>query len=220
MNLIKSFLWTCSFYGFLTLYSPVVLFCLPFKKITEYNAKFIMNALLFLLKYTVGITYKVYGTIPNQAIFASKHMSTMDVILLCKLVKKPVFIMKKELGYVPIYGWFFLRLGFISLDRKKGGAAMRLVKEQMEKRIAEGYSPIIFPEGTRVLPGVSNQFKRGILFFAENLNIKIVPVGLNTGLFWKKNQLLKKSGEVSIYFEQPQSLDFDSITQAIQKHSA
>ncbi|MCI5049796.1 MAG: 1-acyl-sn-glycerol-3-phosphate acyltransferase [Rickettsiales bacterium] len=137
----------------------------------------------------------------GSAIFASKHQSSYDTFILWKLLRGPVFILKKELLRIPIYGWYLAMSELIAIDRKAGAKMLPLVVEQAKKRVINGRKLVIFPEGTRRKPGEPPKYRMGGLkaLYAA-LNIPIVPVALNTGVFWPKGQFSKPSGTIIIEF--------------------
>jgi len=161
---------------------------------------------IFWLKWTAGITIEVRGKEHIQkgaALYASKHESAVETYILSTIVKDMAFVLKKELTYIPIFGWSQYFYGMIAVDRSAGGAAMKGMLKSAKQRIAEGRSVVIFPEGTRIKPGLKGEYKPGLLFLAQNLDVPVVPVALNTGLFWGKNSFLRYSGKVIVEFMEP-----------------
>lgn len=97
-----------------------------------------------------------------------------------------MFILKKELTYIPIFGWAQHFYGMIPVNRAAGGSAMKAMMKEAKDRMSKGRPIIIFPEGTRCKPGTTKGYKPGLLFIAEQLKAPVIPVALNTGLFWAK----------------------------------
>ena len=162
--------------------------------------------LLVMLKYIAGIEIEIRGKqfIKQEGVlYAAKHESALETYFLSAYIKKLVFVLKKELTYVPLFGWAQYFYGMIPVDRLAGGAAMKNLLKQAKDRIAKGRPIIIFPEGTRVKPGTISGYKPGLLFIAQNLKVPVVPVALNTGLFWQKNSFLRHKGKVIIEFMEP-----------------
>jgi 1-acyl-sn-glycerol-3-phosphate acyltransferase len=128
--------------------------------------------------------------------------------------------MKRELLWIPIYGWAFKRIGLVGVNRKRGATNMNMLAEKVTENIMNGMTLIIFPEGTRVLPGQKTKLKRGLLFLANSLKLPIMPVGVDTGLYWPKRGKIK-SGTAHIYFEHelPSTASLDEVYDAINKHS-
>ena len=152
-----------------------------------------------------GITIEVRGKeyITPGVIFASKHESALETYCMSMFIKKAVFILKKELTYIPIFGWAQHFYGMIPVNRAAGGSAMKAMMKEAKDRMNKGRPIIIFPEGTRCKPGTTKGYKPGLLFIAEQLKAPVIPVALNTGLFWAKNSFLRYPGKVIIEFMEP-----------------
>ena len=191
---------------------------------------------LFFTKFIAGIKYEIHYPMMNEngiplkhninqrldgrAIIAAKHMSILEIAILLTHVPNAFFIMKRELLWIPVYGWAFHRIGLSGVNRTRGATNMLQLTQKVMNNIMKGMTLIIFPEGTRVAPGQKVPLKRGLLFLAENLKLPIMPVGTDTGLYWPKRGKIKP-GTANIYFEQelPSSATLAEISQAINKHS-
>lgn len=136
-------------------------------------------------------------------IYASKHQSAIETYCLSSYITKATFILKKELTYIPIFGWAQYFYGMIAVDRSAGGATLKRLLKEAKNRINNGRPIIIFPEGTRTKPGLTTEYKPGLVFLYQNLNVPVVPVALNTGLFWQKNSFLRFPGTIIIEFMEP-----------------
>ena len=145
----------------------------------------------------------------------------MEVAILVTNIQNPFFIVKRELFWIPIYGWSFWRMGLQPVNRTRGATNMKKLSASVAARIMNGQTLIIFPEGTRVKPGQKIQLKRGLLFLAEQLKLPITPVGVDTGLYWPKRGRMKP-GTAKIYFEDilPSTATLADVHAAINKHSA
>lgn len=168
--------------------------------------------LLVALKYLAGLSIEVRGKqyIQNgAALYASKHESALETYSLPTIVKYTAFVLKKELTYIPIFGWAQAFYGMIAVNRSGGGAAMKGMLKDAQKRIEEGRPVAIFPEGTRIKPGLKGEYKSGLLFLAQNLKVPVVPVALNTGMFWRRNSFLRYPGKVIIEFLEPMPDNLD-----------
>lgn len=190
---------------------------------------------LFFARILGGIKYKIHypptaeNGIPfrhnintrldGRAIIAAKHMSVMEVAILVTHVPNAFFIIKRELLWIPIYGWAFARIGLVGVNRKRGTTNMKDLAQRVTKRIMDGMTLIIYPEGTRVMPGQRPQLKRGLLFLAEHLKLPIMPVGTDAGLYWPKHGKIKP-GTANMYFEPelPSSATLEEIREAINRH--
>ena len=219
------------------LWSPLLLVGLISQKLEQ---KFILAdawGVLFLARILAGIKYEIHypslddeNGIPfkrninqrldGRAIIASKHMSMLEVAILVTHIANPFFIIKRELLWLPIYGWAFKRIGLIGVNRKPGATNMNTLAEKVTENIMKGMTLIIFPEGTRVAPNQKVKLKRGLLFLANYLKLPIMPVGVDTGLYWPKRGKMH-SGTTQIYFERelPSSSSLEEISEAINRHS-
>ena len=164
------------------------------------------------LRYVAGIQIEVRGRQyirKGAALYASKHESALETYIMPTIIKGAAFVLKKELTYIPIFGWAQAFYGMIAVNRSAGGAAMKGMLRSAKKRIEENRSVCIFPEGTRMKPGTKAPYKSGLLFLAQNLNVPVVPVALNTGLFWAKKSFFRYPGKVIIEFLEPMPDNLD-----------
>jgi 1-acyl-sn-glycerol-3-phosphate acyltransferase len=152
-----------------------------------------------------GMELEVRGTeyMSPDVIYASKHESALETYVLPSVIPNSVFVLKKELTYVPIFGWAQALYGMIPVDRGAGGKVMRGLLKAVKQRIDEGRSLVIFPEGTRCKHLEVKGYKSGVLFIADSLDKPVVPVALNTGLRWAKASFLRKPGKVIFEFLPP-----------------
>lgn len=222
---------------YFVLWSPLLLVGLVSKKL---NTKFVLAdaaGVLILARIICGIKYKIHyppteengvPSAPNEnvrldgkAIIAAKHMSMMEVAILANNVQKPFFILKRELLWIPIYGWAFWRMGLQPVNRARGATNMNKLADAVAKKIMNGQTLIIFPEGTRTKPGHPIPLKRGLLFLAQKLKLPIIPVGTDTGVYWPKRGRMTR-GVANVYFEPtlPSTASLEEIGEAINRHSA
>ena len=134
-------------------------------------------------------------------LFASKHQSMFETIYFNQLFYNPAYILKKELLSIPLFGSYLKKLGMIAIDRSQGIQSLRLVNEQTAEYI-EKRPVIIFPEGTRTTYKEQPDLKPGIFSMYKSLNKPVVPISLNSGYCWPKNDKIK-SGEILIEFKEP-----------------
>jgi len=139
-------------------------------------------------------------------IFASKHESAFETYAYTAIIPNSVFILKKELTYVPLFGWGQAAYGMIPVDRGAGAKAMKGMAKMAKKRANDGRKIIIFPEGTRCKHGEVKGYKSGIVFLAHELDMPVVPVALNSGLLWAKGAFIHKPGTVTFEFMPPMKL--------------
>ncbi|MEM6573713.1 MAG: lysophospholipid acyltransferase family protein [Pseudomonadota bacterium] len=156
----------------------------------------------------------------GPVIYFIKHQSTLETIVLQGLLPPFSWVLKKQVFYIPLFGWGLAILKPIAIDRTAGASAVTQVKEQGLARLAEGRSISIFPEGTRKVPGSPPNYKIGGGVLAEAADVPIVPVAVNTGLFWPpKSLLIGRRGKAVIEFGPPMDvggLDAAEITAKAQ----
>ena len=134
-------------------------------------------------------------------LFASKHQSMFETIYFNQLFYNPAYILKKELLSIPLFGTYLKKLGMIAIDRSQGIQSLRYVNEQTFEYV-EKRPVIIFPEGTRTAYKDQPDLKPGIFSMYKSLNKPVVPISLNSGYCWPKNNKIK-SGEIKIEFKEP-----------------
>ncbi len=189
--------------GVLTpLYALIAILSTPFAPRTRHRLvrgwPLIMS---WVIWHVLGIRYRIEGAahIPSgAAVLLAKHMSAWETIVLQAIFPPMVFVLKKELHKVPFFGWGISRMPMIAIDRAAGKEALEQVETQGRQRLAEGYWVTIFPEGTRVAPGVKKRYKIGGAWLAAKAGVPVVPVAHNAGEFWPRNSFWKKSGEVVV----------------------
>lgn len=162
--------------------------------------------ILFLAKTIVGLRFEVRGKdhIPHgAAIVASKHQSAWETFAFHTLLAEPVYVLKRELFFIPMAGWLMWKSGMIGIDRKKGLQALKILVRGATEVLAHGQQVVIFPEGTRTAPGASRAFQPGVAMLYQSLDVDVVPVALNSGLFWGRQRFLKKPGTVIVEFLPP-----------------
>jgi 1-acyl-sn-glycerol-3-phosphate acyltransferase len=204
------------------LWLPILLVGLVSRKLTRKLIVWDAYGVLFIARIIGGIKYKIHNQPEKiEGIIAAKHASVLEVGILGISVPNSFFILKKELLYIPIYGWAFARMGFVPVNRKAGTTGMRSMQAAVERQIAKGGTLVIYPEGTRALPGQPVKLKRGLLFLAENLKLPIQPIGTDAGKFWPKKGLVRP-GTANVWFEKPlpYNASLDEIAEALGKHSA
>lgn len=168
--------------------------------------RFWCHGVLFLLKVTVGLGHRVEGreNVPDgPVIYAIKHQSAWETVVLCLLIRDPAIILKKELLSIPIFGWYLWKHRMIAIDRKAGSSALRHLVAAAADMLAAGRSPVVFPEGTRTAPGESAPYHPGISALYTRLDVPVVPVALNSGIFWRRRAIVKQPGCITVRFLPP-----------------
>lgn len=155
-------------------------------------------------RWMVGLKTEIRGPVPTGAVVvAAKHQSFLDIVMIFHAVPRAKFIMKRELMYAPILGQYALRIGCVPVDRGKRGAAIEKMKRDVDRGQAEPGQLIIYPQGTRVAPGVRKPYKVGTGVLYEQLGQPCVPVATNVGHFWPKREILRKPGTAVVEFFEP-----------------
>jgi len=178
------------------------LFLMPHRWIVA-GGRFWADSTLFLLKWIAGLTYEVRGreNIPgDRVIYALKHQSAWDTVIVASLLRDPAIVLKRELTWIPFYGWYLRRTRMLAVDRKSGGKALKRLIAEAQERVAEGRDIAIFPEGTRTEPGERAPYRPGIAALYKALNIPVVPVALNSGYFWARRSFIRRPGTIVVEF--------------------
>jgi 1-acyl-sn-glycerol-3-phosphate acyltransferase len=208
MLFIRSLFTNLFFFGTLgigcVLQLPLALF--PQRFTIYYWDKIVMPIAFFWIRLFAGLKFEVRGLEnirKKDVLYACKHESALETYSFTQFVPKTAYILKKELVYLPFFGWSQYFYGMIPVNRKGGAAAMKNMLTEVKKRTDLGRPIVIFPEGTRCRPGTTKGYKSGIMFLAENLDFEVVPVAINTGLFWAKNSFLRYPGTAVFEFLPP-----------------
>ncbi|MBP1806587.1 lysophospholipid acyltransferase family protein [Rubellimicrobium aerolatum] len=156
----------------------------------------------------VGLETEIRGTPPTgEVMVAAKHQSFLDIILIYGAIPRGKFIMKRELIWAPVLGQFALRVGCIPVDRGRRGAAIRRMLAEVAAGRADPGQLIIYPQGTRVLPGVVAPYKSGTAALYAELGQPCVPVACNVGLFWPRHGIRLRPGRAVVEFLPPLPAD-------------
>ncbi len=159
---------------------------------------------LFSLRVLTGMRSEVRGTPPeHEVLVAAKHQSFLDIIMIFHAVPRGKFIMKRELIYAPILGWFALRIGCVPVNRGKRGAAITKMMADVKSGAQRAGQLIIYSQGTRVAPGVKAPYKVGTAALYMQLGQDCYPVATNVGVLWPKRGILRKRGLAVVEFLPP-----------------
>lgn len=162
------------------------------------------NLTMWLLRLLAGTRYEIRGKLPEGGVLvASKHQSMWDTIIMTAILKDPAMVLKRELLWIPYYGWFSKKARMIAIDRSSGATAVRHLIAQGKAAVAARRPIVIFPEGTRSAPGAKLDYKPGVAALYRQLGVPCVPVAVNSGLFWPRRKLLRKPGTIVIEFLDP-----------------
>jgi 1-acyl-sn-glycerol-3-phosphate acyltransferase len=152
-----------------------------------------------LHRLTTGVRHELRGfdaIRPEGAIVAMKHQSTWETLALFPYLPNPVFVLKKELMAIPVFGWWCRTAGMIPVDRSGGVSALHAMTDAARKAVADGRQVVIFPEGTRRDAGAEPDYKLGIAHLYKDLRVPLIPVALNSGLYWPRRSLVHARGTI------------------------
>jgi len=161
---------------------------------------------VWVLKVLCGVKYQIEGREnipPGPALIFSKHQSTWETMALQLVFPPQTFVIKRELLWVPFFGWGLATMRPIAIDRRAGRKAIEQIVEQGLDRLQRGLWIVIFPEGTRVPPGRRVRYKLGGAILAARSGRPVVPVAHNAGEFWRKGQFVKKPGTIRMVIGPP-----------------
>lgn len=159
---------------------------------------------LYALRLLCGVRVEVRGAPPpGAALVASKHLSMLDTIAPLTVLGDPAYVLKHELLRLPFYGWYAAKADMLPVDREGGSAALRTLVHGARERLADGRQLVIFPEGTRRLPGEAPDYKPGVAGLYRELGLPCVPLATNSGLFWPAHGVLRRPGTAVFEFLRP-----------------
>lgn len=161
---------------------------------------------IFLLRVVAGVRTEIRGreNIPcGKALVASKHQSMFETFALLPLLRFPSAVLKRELAQIPVFGLWTVKTGMIPVDRDKGASALRKLSTRAQAELAKGRQIIVFPEGTRRSPGAPPDYQSGIALLYKTLDVPVVPVALNSGLFWPRRSFRRYPGTIVVEFLPP-----------------
>jgi 1-acyl-sn-glycerol-3-phosphate acyltransferase len=207
-RIVGSLVFTAFFFLFTFFYAIffVIACCfLPFPRRFTL-ARFWANALLTVLRWTCRLDYVIEGREnlpPGNHIALWKHSSSWETIAMAVVFPRQVWVLKRELLWIPFVGWGIRQLHAIAINRKTGGSAVSQVVEQGKQRLAEGDWVMVFPEGTRMPPGQTRKYGVSGTLLAREAGHLVVPVAHNAGHYWPRRGLFKKSGTVRVVIGPP-----------------
>lgn len=209
MQLLRSILFTGFFLLFTFCYAFIFVIVSVF---LSWRSRFAMartwgRVLLGALRVICGLDYRVEGAhhIPagEACIALVKHTSSWETFAQAALLPPQVWVLKRELMWIPFIGWGIRQLHGIAIDRGAGGVAVRQLIEQGRERLAAGYWIVVFPEGTRMQPGQTRRYGVGGAAVAADTGARILPVAHDAGYYWPRRGLMKKRGTIRVVIGAP-----------------
>ncbi|MBV8031983.1 MAG: 1-acyl-sn-glycerol-3-phosphate acyltransferase [Betaproteobacteria bacterium] len=154
-----------------------------------------------LARWILGIRWRVEGldNLPARpAVILAKHQSAWETMAFQLFLPPQVHVLKRELLWIPFFGWGLALMSPIAIDRSRGVAALRAIARRGAERLRQGFWVVVFPEGTRVAPGERRDYQLGGAWLAAETGVPIVPLAHNAGLLWPRNAFLKRAGTVTV----------------------
>ena len=205
------------------LFALLALFLIPFPAAARYRFITIWSRLMLAGAETIlGIRYRVLGAenVPAPPfIVLSKHQSAWETLAFQVIFPRQVWVVKRELLWIPFFGWGLALLAPISIDRASGARALNQLLEQGRERLARRYCIVIFPEGTRIAPGRRGKYQVGGAWLAVKTATPVVPVAHNAGELWGRRAFVKRPGLVTVSIGapiDPRSLAPDALIRKVE----
>ena len=189
---------------------PYALFALltfPLPRMTRYRLISGWSCLVILMARSIlGIHWRIEGreNLPARpAVILSKHQSAWETMAFQLIFPPQVLVLKRELLWIPFFGWGLALMSPIAINRSRGMQALRTIARRGRERLAQGFWVVVFPEGTRVAPGTQREYHPGGAWLASASGAQVVPVAHNAGLLWPRNAFLKRPGTVTVRIGPP-----------------
>ncbi|MDH4095013.1 MAG: 1-acyl-sn-glycerol-3-phosphate acyltransferase [Betaproteobacteria bacterium] len=188
-------------------YAVVAMLSFPLPRMARYRLISAWSRLVIWLAWWLcGIRWKIEGRrhLPDEpAVILSQHQSAWETLAFQEIFPPQVLVLKRELLWIPFFGWGLALMSPIAIDRARGIAALREMARQGRERLAQGFWVVIFPEGTRVRVGEKRPYHQGGAWLAASCGVPVVPVAHNAGRLWPRNALLKRAGTVTVRIGPP-----------------
>ena len=205
MVYLRSFLFNSLFYLMTTLIVVLLLPLLLLPRQVVWCVARLWGWSTSKLLYICGIDHEITGDMhaDETVIYASKHQSAWETIVLYAVLKAPITVMKRELLFLPLIGFFFLRAGCIAVNRSGGMKALRELRASALRIRENPRSILIFPQGTRVMPRTPHDYQIGVFTLYDTTGFTVIPIALDSGRVWPRNSWLKFPGLVRVRFLEP-----------------
>ena len=184
------------------LFTFIALLTFPLQPVTRYRIISLWARLIVLAAEVIcGIRYRVIGAerIPREpCVVLSKHQSAWETVAFQVIFPPQVYVIKRELLWVPFFGWGLAMVSPIAIDRSSGTRALKQMLKQGTDRLARGFWVIVFPEGTRIAPGTRGRYQTGGAALAAHAGAPVLPIAHNAGYCWRRKAFLKYPGTVTV----------------------
>ncbi len=161
---------------------------------------------LWLLRVIAGTRVEFRGleNVPKGGLLvASKHQSLWETFALLMVFDDPAYVLKRELMWIPVFGWYAWKARSVPVNRRGGSAALLEMNQRAREELASGRQIIIFPEGTRRAPGAEPAYKYGISHLYDRMGVPCLPIALNSGVFWPRRRMIRRPGTIVVQILQP-----------------
>jgi len=207
MLVIRSFIFLLLQFVITPVFAMLALLTFPLSRLTRYRViSQWAKLMLHLLRLVCGIRYEVRGieNLPKEpCVVLCKHQSAWETLALQKVFPPQVWVLKRELLWIPFFGWALALTSPIAIKRSDGKGAMRQLLKQGKERLAQGFCVVIFPEGTRIPFGKRGKYKIGGAMLAESAAVPVIPVAHNAGRLWGRNSFSKHPGLIVMSIGKP-----------------
>ena len=202
MIVLRSALFAAALFIVTVPYAFLSVLTFPLARMTRYRViSGWSKIMLAIARLVCRLDYRVQGreNLPAQpCIILSKHQSAWETLAFQTVFPPQVHVLKRELLWIPFFGWGLAMMSPIAIDRAKGRAALKQLARLGKERILQGFWVVIFPEGTRVQPGTRRKYQPGGAWLAVQTGAPVVPVAHNAGLYWPRNAFLKRPGTITM----------------------
>jgi 1-acyl-sn-glycerol-3-phosphate acyltransferase len=202
MLILRSLLFNIAFYANLILWLILLIpGLLAPRRVFMDMVKLWGRTSIWLLRVIAGIKVEITGREkipPGGALVAAKHQSFLETFTIVTILDDPTYILKRELMWIPIFGWHLAKAQCVPVNRKAGTVALVQMTQRAKEEAQHGRQIIIFPEGTRRPPGAPPAYKYGVAHLYQNLGFPCIPIALNAGLYWPRRQFIRRPGTVRI----------------------
>lgn len=204
---LRYWIFRICFLGWNTCLAIFCLWILLFPRPTVQRfVRFYLSGIAWLMKHVAGTDFKLVGAenLPaTPCILAAKHLAPWETMVLPLLGRSPAIVLKQELMRLPLWGWYASKYGNVPVDRSAGARAMLKMMGEAKKIIQAGRDVLIFPQGTRLELGEWKSYKIGVAAMYSALNVPVLPVAMNSGIYWSRNGKLKRTGTITVEFLPP-----------------
>jgi 1-acyl-sn-glycerol-3-phosphate acyltransferase len=207
MTVLRSALFWLALLLFTPPYAILALACAPLPRMLRYRIiSGWSRMMLWCLRILCGVRCRVEGRehLPaTPSVILAKHQTAWETLAFQQIFPPQVHVLKRDLLWLPFFGWGLALMSPIPIDRGRGLSALRQIARRGKVRLQQGFWVVVFPEGTRVKPGARRKYRLGGAWLAAHAGAPVVPVAHNAGRFWPRNSFLKYPGEVRVRIGPP-----------------